>query len=488
MTSTLDTIIAFVVVMLGLSMTVQLLTDLVKGALGLRWKVYAGFVQQLYVEHLEKDEKRDIKLGTAPKGMQSVAERLRDFASNLKTYWQTAGHVRIELVAIQTALRDDQKTADQKIAFLVERAESHAPTLTALFERLRSIPVASLLALYQQLPDRPRLEARPASGQDTASKSATEKGGNEKKAESLSDQEVSLFAALEVFIDLFAGAGTVKDVKEKTLSEIESILAQVLDQITKMEARVRGIHARLEANFDAAVARLQRSYAQNMKWWCFGIALVFCLAINADAINIYKTLERSPTLTQRVIADRDQLAAVMNSSLNPTTNLNELYDAKEALAKDWGAAFDVWKQSFDGIAKALRAYLRLLTGGDEAEAAEATRAAKSLTKAEKHRDAAEAATGKERLSEVEAATNALTSAAFYTEVERATGRIDALLDGSLPLGWNGFPDRFGDFLLWLVGILAAAFGISFGAPVWNDLLKALLGIRSRMRSPAAGTQ
>jgi len=51
--------------------------------------------------------------------------------------------------------------------------------------------------------------------------------------------------------------------------------------------------------------------------------------------------------------------------------------------------------------------------------------------------------------------------------------------------WNGFPDNV---LLWLVGILASAFAISFGARVWNDLLKALLGVRSRMRSSAPGKQ
>ena len=53
----------------------------------------------------------------------------------------------------------------------------------------------------------------------------------------------------------------------------------------------------------------------------------------------------------------------------------------------------------------------------------------------------------------------------------------------LPLGWRALPASPGAWLLKVLGLLATAFAMSFGAPFWFDLLNKLVRMRSAGNVP-----
>jgi hypothetical protein len=88
--------------------------------------------------------------------------------------------------------------------------------------------------------------------------------------------------------------------------------------------------------------------------------------------------------------------------------------------------------------------------------------------------------------------------ALEAELEKRGGRLEAVKQFKLPLGWNedngrvsdlGFGEGKENLLGWLAGILVAAVALSFGAPFWFDALNKLGRIRISGRRPdkAAGS-
>ena len=69
---------------------------------------------------------------------------------------------------------------------------------------------------------------------------------------------------------------------------------------------------------------------------------------------------------------------------------------------------------------------------------------------------------------------------------KVSNAIHEITDLNLPVGWNHM--RWNDFrvfdlhsLLTVLGWLITAFGVSFGAPFWFDLLNKMMVIRSTVK-------
>ena len=108
-----DTIIAFVIIIAGLSMTLQLIVDSAKSVVGLRWKVYEAFLKDLYVEVLDKEVDDSGKKGPRVE-IQSVTSRMRMFAGKLESLWGTAHEAREALVELRDGLGECE-TDEEKI-------------------------------------------------------------------------------------------------------------------------------------------------------------------------------------------------------------------------------------------------------------------------------------------------------------------------------------------------------------------------------------
>ena len=81
------------------------------------------------------------------------------------------------------------------------------------------------------------------------------------------------------------------------------------------------------------------------------------------------------------------------------------------------------------------------------------------------------------------------------ELEKRGGKLEAVKQFKLPLGWNadnGRPSDLGfgkgkeNLLGWLAGILVAAAALSFGAPFWFDALNKVGRLRIAGHPPKSG--
>ncbi len=81
------------------------------------------------------------------------------------------------------------------------------------------------------------------------------------------------------------------------------------------------------------------------------------------------------------------------------------------------------------------------------------------------------------------------------ELEERGGKLEAVKQFDLPLGWNdnngevsdlGFGEGKENLLGWLAGILVAAVALSFGAPFWFDALNKVGRLRIAGRKPEKG--
>ena len=86
--------------------------------------------------------------------------------------------------------------------------------------------------------------------------------------------------------------------------------------------------------------------------------------------------------------------------------------------------------------------------------------------------------------------------ALEAELEKRGGKLEAVKQFKLPLGWDedngrlsdlGFGDGKENLLGWLAGILVAAVALSFGAPFWFDALNRLGRLRIAGRRPEKTT-
>ena len=78
MSETLDVLIAFVVIIIALSMTLQLVMQFLKNQFGLRWRVYEKFIVGLYSTHFglgHGAKRKKKKRSKVPKGKDPVGRR-----------------------------------------------------------------------------------------------------------------------------------------------------------------------------------------------------------------------------------------------------------------------------------------------------------------------------------------------------------------------------------------------------------------------------
>lgn len=529
----LDTLIAFVTIIIGLCMTLQLVTDTVTQFFNVRGSVYLSLIETLYVDFLDKekqtaDEKKKRK---APR-IQSVGQRMRVFARQLETLWQTAQALRKDLVSLRDALAT-KKTDAEKLACLKESAESIFPQLRTSAERIRGLHPDLLLKTYKSLKD--KVSAASAS----ASASATAQSPAAQKAQSV------VSAGLDVINDGLNSLDKItsalyevgeKDV-HKFVTKIEEGINDAVIKVSAFEAKVGSIHTRIEANLDNALDQLKNNYTKRMKLWCFGLGVAMCLLLNADSISIYRTLQKSPAQVQGIIQQQEAITASPTAS-DQSSELNTVSAAAKTLAEKMASApqatgaeadtaaelaalvkeFAAFKVGFDSLRSSIDAEFATLKkdqpgiklNGEVDLSRADTEITGAIKKAGENIDGAEKAiTTLKTLNPgdtqpavklLNEAVGQLTTAFFQLGAWKINARINYLAASDLPLGWSGishFPSWsafFSALLMKVAGILLTVVLISFGAPFWNDILKLLLGVKGvvsgradQSDKPAAGT-
>jgi len=335
-------------------------------------------------------------------------------------------------------------------------------------QRIRSLNPESLLSVYTSLKDR------------VASGELSNLGGIDEGLAELDRLAESLRELTrEESAELVAG--------------IEAGIRETLEWMSRFEAKIGGIHSRIEANLDDALERLESNYAKHVKRWCFGLGIIVCVLLNADSISMYKTLLHTPVLSQSIIQERDHFLAEP-AALPEGAELQAIAEAASELRaqieEDVGhtdiEAFNTRFTTFQAALTEDLTGLQERTGPKEEQPARLQRADRALVDASEAMDEAAKAvadgTGEEAVRALNRAVGRITSGSVYLGAGQIEGRMEDLLASDLPLGWNpaAIGETFADFLALLkkaLGIFATAVMISFGAPFWNDVLRSLLGLR-----------
>jgi len=261
---------------------------------------------------------------------------------------------------------------------------------------------------------------------------------------------------------------TWEKVKElvKTTQDYAASLQRGVDNAAKMLLQYR---VQIENKLDSWIAQINEEYRRNMLLWTvlIGSALVFIF--NADSFAMYKYLSANPTAQAGVV----QAVAGMEDAkyLTDAADLN----SAEALLRD-NKPVEA-KASLVRTAKNLKEDFAMID--DKQRTAAVTAIEKRLQEVpQRDKDAS--------LQQLKTISGELSLLYVSFQKSVVDHHIERLAYLDLPLGWaddyrefsTGAGKRWRLFFKKIGGLILTSFLITFGAPFWNDVLKAVVGLRN----------
>ena len=494
MNNTVNTLIAFVIVLVALSSLLQILMNSVKNAGSFKWSTYKTFLTNMYRELLSDDldpeirstmeaelgkhtDAKDSNSAGNPK-IHSVSGRLRQFHTKISLLGATLSESLTELHKVQAELSalPDIKKAEYLKKYLAE----NLPTLKSWSQTLTGLRIKSLLGTFAKYDN-----ARQKALNDAALKSDEAASKHPEFGEVVMGAVQSL-RDIETRIAEFLAAAS--DKADAAANAIEDVLVSGLARVEAFEQRVKTLSQNFDARMDSLVTEAQQGYAARVGKHCFWWGLALCLLANADAVSIYQSLSDDPKLRTSVIENMEsytnqpvvQSYAVSIDQLNTDatsikallgkTNLTEAKAELASFSKGYTAVVETMEKTARDISKdaddATDLPFNEKKSLESLSAIGADISATNAPAARVHLDAAIAQLVRDNV--------ALNSYAVRIKAE-------SLTKTELPLGWGGDRNPSSTCLGWLskiLGILLMAYLISFGSGFWNDMLKSLLGVRN----------
>jgi hypothetical protein len=451
MNETLSTLIAFVGVLIVLSMLVQSVQEAMKRFFTMKAGVWESFWRSVY--------KNELGLLSGA----SVPEAKAGFRAKLRSTWGILPRplqkiVLVLLGPIWRPIYAVWRSSVGRLDVRMDQLKKNLVTVTGALGQAKT-------ELGQAMPDpgraspddwkkaKPQLEA-------TLKKVADLKLGtilNIYKSVDASEVIPKLESALTTIFGDPTGAGAD-----------EAAFVRLTDAITNAETKLLAFKPRLEQQFDAWMARVESTYRNHMLLITVLIGTVVVSVVNADAFSMYRALSASPKARDAVIAQVQEVTKQTLSS--KAEDLNAIHASIQA-------------NNFDN-AKTKAKEL----GGKLAEDFKTYEDEGTAKKAIDIKDAIDAITPSgEGLAALIAKEGELTSLFVKlnrTAVETHAGAVAGL---ELPLGWSREKKAFAGatvtspiVLHKIAGLLLTIFLITFGAPFWNDILGVLTGVKNTL--------
>jgi hypothetical protein len=435
MNDTLSSLIAFIGFLIVFSMLIQSIQEALKNLFKLKTGVWERFFINLY----ETDFQMKDLLPETP-----FWERVRsgffvgEFQERLK---------RIKKVIIKTdgmlkdtkkKLRDIMETdltglADNKTALLkIER-------LGEQINRITAMKIDSMLDLYN------------------------------KNSKDVIHELLERLTALSAVFD---------DVERRHPEEIKNIWKEFHAAVRALETQISDYRVQVESKADAWLVQLEGEYKKNMLKWTLIISICSVVMLNADTFSIYQYFAISSKAQELMVANATNAVAKINdlraddlNAIDRAIQADELDKAREgilALSKQLAEEF---------------ASLKDIAHKDQAEAV-----LKDIQGFEHNTE-----TGRHFLNDQ---YGKLTALYLALQKKSINFQMEGLNFTGLPLGWrNDFntirqAERSDSLILMikkLVGLTLTIFLVSFGAPFWQNIMNALIGLKNVSSKPGAGT-
>lgn len=475
MQENLDVVISFVVIIIALSVFLQLVMDMIKNLLNLKWGVYEGFLKRIYAQNFQfepltqKDTEgkfAKIKKRRARK-IGALGSRLTDFYRQVNTFLVEMEPYKQKLLEIREGV-ENAGTDDEKREVLA--AGVIGLDLDVFRQTVRKLD--KLFEIFFKI--------------------SSEK---QKKVDPLV-QDINHLA-----IKL----GETKTPVLELMETIDSIFMK----ITEIEKLIQQFRTRLSEKVDDWRRSLENHYERSIAMWTFWVALFVVIALNADAVVIYNTLRNETAVRANIISQSDMLSqtvAIPYRSERLNDMNTEAKTFKERLEKD-----DlITTAEFTKLIGGLRSLGKAIA--NDAEAYNQSRSANGsnglvvdLPFDVFHQDKGAIVVLESLESEIEDAKSL-----GLDDVNGLKDRIDSALmqigknyltlqtgiinsqknliySTDLPVGWDchrwaAAIESLYSIFKKILGCFFTAILISFGAPFWNNILKSLFGIRSFLRN------
>lgn|GEM_PF-1883619 len=487
MQENLDVLISFVIVIVGLSVLVQIVVEMVKNLLKIRWGVYEKFIRELYKNYFLEP--------AAPATPVANSE-------NLPSLTKAGG--RANPMGFINKIKDREK-----IGSITQRLTSLHDKVVSFIEDLNKLK-ANLVRFRKNLEDQ-RYQFDPASLQDLLHDlDIIRKRLIGKQFARLF--EIYLQAVNENILKDYNGMISKLneilklDTKNVIVENARETIDKLVGYIHSVEKFVQDYQAKISANIDSWLQDLSSRYSRSIAKISFFIGCFAVIALNADTITIYRTLRDEPAVRQNLIQQSEAYSKIVQPSVNTehintlnslaegitsklkpngkiaATEFRNFVDRYSSLASSQDQDAILYNQVYEEIQHSDRITIAL-PYPPEKTSQESFIKSEKLVKENKLLTEGEITAVK---SEINGAVTRIT--ANYLSFQHALVRNQNVLLHStgLPLGWtpgrwNSIFTGFWSFCVKFVGLLITAILISFGAPFWNDVLKSLFGIRSLLR-------
>lgn len=442
MNDTLSTLIAFVGVLIVFSMLTQSVQEALKNLFTLRAGVWESFWSSVYrsefgLQDGTAQEKTHGRLGRAWASLTTMWDRkpVGQLDSKLKQLQDNVTKAAALLGGAKAGLKEiadiSLSTASQEVVNAKREA------LTGTLRALAGLNLGTLFSIYKKL-----------DGENTISN-------------------------LENKLSTFLGESP-----NRALTDFQAACSVLLETIATTEKKLTEYRLRLEQRFDAWMAQVDTAYKRHMLLVTLLIGVAFVLAFNADAFSIYRQLGSSPQTRTVALSHAQNVAnkslASKGEDLNAIRTSIQAKDPISAKAKasafctNLADDFKMFKQD-DTAAKATE----IKTAIDKLDATESSLPA---------------------ITDQEPALASLFVGLNKTAVETYARDVSSL---DLPLGWqqdiHAFKNAHGrkQVCFWLLskfgGLLLTLFLVTFGAPFWNDVLSALVGVKNVLGNKGKST-
>ncbi len=424
MNETLSSLIAFVGFLIVFSMMIQSVQEALKNL----FKLKSGVWEQFFITLYKTDFKSEAKKRLTPKPFwRRVASGrfIGEFDQRLK---------RLRTVILKA---DDLFKQIRKVLGEINAIEDNAlttPEIILKFDRLYEmsaqvvgLKIDAMIRLY-------------------------DKSKNGVIKEGLSELKIAV--------------ESLEDLQDKEIGEIKEICRNLSQTIRTLEKNIATYRAQIESKADAWLVQLQGEYKKNMLKWTLVISLFAVVLLNADAFSIYHHFSVNQEAREIIDAAVDNITLIegegsdsLNTILN-NINSQNLGDAKAGildLAEQLGNRFMIMED---------------LGGKNKADEIIGDTRNISIKDSPPHQL-------KDQYGEL--------TALYLTLHQKIIAQKKATLDSAgLPLGWTADwkrmnpPNKPWNWMLILkkiAGLGLTIFLVSFGAPFWQNVMKALIGLK-----------
>ncbi len=438
MNDTLSALTAFVGFLIGFSMMVQAVQEAMKNCLSLKGGVWERFFINLY--------KKEFGLTNANNDAKAKLIGGSEFVGDFKSRLERASQIIIKVDDLLKELKKD-------LLDIVEISPSnpYAPQLmlskieklSKSISELTGLKIESLLTTFDKF--------------------------NSNAVKDFSKVVESFPAALRVLT------------KESGAFSYDSIVTfqkqcqSLLDGMLEVEDKILAFRVQIGNKLDAWLAQLNGEYKRHMLKWTVITGALMVLATNADSFAVYKHLSADPKIQQALIQNAtDTMERSIETKAVDINGLHSLIETGDDLSKI--------REEISEISNKLERDFKKLNRSKERE--ETNKMRNELQEIVLTQQNA-----KELLIRKEEEVVGLYVVLQKASIDYFAGNMASL---DLPLGgWGEFfkktatledPEKLSEIFNKIFGLLLTTFLVTFGAPFWNNVLTALLGMKNAMKN------